>query len=138
MDKEILPKKKKLWQENLELRTKFVLWEIKKEVRKFLIVSDVYLMTSHYEGISLTTIEALACKIPAILYDVPGLRDFNKEQLCSLLIPEQSTEIVKAIKKLRTNSGEKEMIIKNGYEMVMRKFFLPTNVRQIFKLYQGS
>ena len=103
-----------------------------------LIVSDVYLMTSHYEGISLTTIEALACKIPAILYDVPGLRDFNKEQLCSLLIPEQSTEIVKAIKKLRTNSGEKEMIIKNGYEMVMRKFFLPTNVRQIFKLYQGS
>ena len=109
-----------------------------KEVRKFLIVSDVYLMTSHYEGISLTTIEALACKIPAILYDVPGLRDFNKEQLCSLLIPEQSTEIVKAIKKLRTNSGEKEMIIKNGYEMVMRKFFLPTNVRQIFKLYQGS
>ena len=45
---------------------------------------------------------------------------------------------IKAIKKLRTNSGEKEMIIKNGYEMVMRKFFLPTNVRQIFKLYQGS
>ena len=89
-----------------------------KEVRKFLIVSDVYLMTSHYEGISLTTIEALACKIPAILYDVPGLRDFNKEQLCSLLIPEQATEIVKAIKKLRTNSGEKEMIIKNGYETV--------------------
>lgn len=106
------------------------------DVRKYLIVSDVYLMTSRYEGISITTIEALACKIPAILYDVAGLRDFNKEQPCSILIPEQPIEIVKAVKRLKANDEEREGIVKNGYELVRRKFFLTTNVRKIVELYR--
>lgn len=50
----------------------------RKEVRMFLVAADIYVMTSKYEGISITTIEAMACGVPAILYDVAGLCDFNK------------------------------------------------------------
>ena len=58
-----------------------------QDVRKYLVASDIYLMPSKFEGISITTIEAMACNIPAILYDVPGLRDFNKKGENSILIP---------------------------------------------------
>lgn len=78
----------------------------------------------------------MACKIPAILYDVPGLRDFNSEKLCSLLIPEQSTEIVKAIHTLRTDDHKRRMIVENGYNLVMEQYFLPDNIRKIYALYQ--
>lgn len=107
-----------------------------ENVRKYLIASDAYIMSSRFEGISITTIEAMACKIPAILYDVPGLRDFNNEKLCSLLIPEQSTEIVKAIHTLKTDDNKRKLIVENGYNLVMERYFLPNNVKKIYELYQ--
>ena len=57
-------------------------------LEKYLIASDIYLMPSMHEGIPITTIECLACGIPTILYDVPGLHDFNQEEECSILIKE--------------------------------------------------
>lgn len=106
------------------------------DVRQYLIASDVYVMSSQFEGISITTIEALACKIPAILYNVPGLRDFNLENECSFLIPEFPSEIVKAIEILQKNEELKKMLIDNGYKFVMKRYYLPNNVKQIYNLYQ--
>lgn len=106
-------------------------------VRDFLVASDYYLMPSRFEGIPITTIEAMACKIPAILYDVDGLRDFNATMECSMLIKEDPKEITKAIDKLEGNSKLKKKLIQNAYDYIMANYYLPTNVRKIFDLYRS-
>jgi glycosyltransferase involved in cell wall biosynthesis len=106
------------------------------DVRKYLIASDVYLMPSRYEGIPITTIEAMACKIPAILYDVPGLRDFNKEGENSILIPEDYHLLAEKIIYLKENPQIGICLTNSAKSFVDKKFNMYSNVEQIFALYK--
>ena len=106
-----------------------------EEVRKYLIASDVYLMTSGYEGISITTIEAMACHIPAILYDVPGLRDFNKQGENSVLIPEDYRLLAEAVIRLHKNNNEALEMANRAKESVDKLYNMQNNASDIYNLY---
>tara|TARA_R110000868_G_scaffold20682_3_gene87180 strand:- start:1778 stop:2890 length:1113 start_codon:yes stop_codon:yes gene_type:complete len=58
----------------------------KENVREYLIASDVYVMTSKGEGLSISCLEVMACKVPVILYNVMGLKDMIKENDNGFLI----------------------------------------------------
>lgn len=103
------------------------------DVRKYLIASDIYVMTSKFEGIPITAIEALGCEIPAILYDVPGLHNFSE---CSMLIPENYEALAKAIISLSQNSSQMSELQKKGKHYVDSKFDMDKNVAKIFELYK--
>ena len=105
-------------------------------VRKFLIASDIYVMTSKFEGISLTTIEAMACRIPAILYNVDGLKDFTTNN--AILIDEDYVLLAESIIELHTNSELKEKLSNNAYNFVNNKFNLVDNSHKVFKLYKND
>lgn len=107
-----------------------------KDVRQFLIASDIYVMPSKHEGIPITTIEAMACKIPAILYNVPGLRDFNKEMECSELIAEDYRLLAQTIIKLYKNKGRQLFLTQNAKSFVDCHFYMETNTKKIFELYK--
>jgi glycosyltransferase involved in cell wall biosynthesis len=105
------------------------------EVRKYQIASDIYLMTSRFEGIPLTTIEAMACRIPAILYDVPGLRDFNKKDENSILIPEDYKVLADKLIFIKNNKWKSTEIAENAMKFVNTTFDMKTNVKKIIDLY---
>lgn len=105
-------------------------------VRKYLIASDIYVMPSKYEGISITTIEAMACKIPTILYDVPGLRDFNKEKECTELIEENYQLLAKTIIKLSKDKNRQLFLTQNAKDFVDTYFYMEINAKKIFDLYK--
>lgn len=105
-------------------------------VRKYLIASDIYVMPSKHEGIPITTIEALGSMIPSILYNVPGLRDFNKEKECSELIKEDYLILARTIIELYRNKERQQYLIQNAKEFVDRNFYMETNVKRIFELYK--
>lgn len=106
-----------------------------QDVRKYLVASDIYLMPSKFEGISLTTIEAMACNIPAVLYDVPGLRDFNKDGVNSILIPENFKALATAIVEMVANPNGTEIMINNAKSSVDKLYNMQTNATEIYKLY---
>ena len=93
-------------------------------------------MPSIFEGISLTTIEAMACLIPSVLYNVPGLCDFNQEKECSELIAEDYHILAKTVIELFRNKERQQELIKNAKEFVDKKFYMKTNVKKIFELYK--
>ena len=93
-------------------------------------------MPSKHEGIPITTIEALGSMIPSILYNVPGLRDFNKEKECSELIKEDYLILAKTIIELYRNKERQQYLIQNAKEFVDRNFYMETNVKRIFELYK--
>lgn len=109
-----------------------------RDVRRYLIASDIYVMPSRYEGISITTIEAMGCCIPAILYDVPGLRDFNKEHECAVLIPEDAHLLAKNILELYKDHERQQRLVKRAKEFVDSKFNMDINARKIYELYIGK
>lgn len=106
-----------------------------KDVRKYLVASDIYLMPSRFEGISITTIEAMACEIPAILYDVPGLRDFNKKGENSILIPEDYKVMAEKILYLSNHPEEATKMIDNAKSMVNEYYDMEKNATKIYELY---
>jgi len=107
-----------------------------RDVRKFLIASDIYIMTSRQEGSPITTIEALACNIPAVLYDVPGLRDFNKVARCALVIKEDHHLLAQSIMDLYCDKALQGDLKMQGKTFVDTNFSMPMNVKKIFDLYK--
>jgi len=105
------------------------------DIRRYLVASDIYLMTSKHEGISITTIEAMACGIPAILYNVTGLRDFNQTGENSLLIPEDHTILAEKIIYLHTHPEVSTRLSARAKEMVNETYHLKKNAEEIYQLY---
>ena len=104
-------------------------------VRKFLISSDIYLMTSKFEGLPITTIENMGCCIPSILYDVPGLRDFNSTQKNAILIKADIQELIKNIDALYKNHSLREEIINKAKSFVDERYNMQKNAKLINRLY---
>jgi len=107
-------------------------------VRNYLIAADIYLMPSRFEGIAITTIEAMACGIPAILYDVPGLRDFNKGGVNSILIPEDFKLLAEKVLFLHKNPSEGSNIAESARNFVNQNFNIQNNVAKIVELYKAG
>ncbi len=105
------------------------------DVRKFLICSDIYVMTSMFEGISLTTIEAMACHIPCLLYDVPGLRDFNREGEASIIVQESPEALSRALCELYADKEKQKKMIQTAHQYIHKKYLMAVNARKIFDLY---
>lgn len=105
------------------------------DVRKYLIASDIYVMPSKHEGIPITTIETMACEIPAILYNVPGLCDFNKSGINSLLIPEYFEVLAEKVLYLNSNPNEGIKLATNAKKFVDSNFNMENNATKIVELY---
>jgi glycosyltransferase involved in cell wall biosynthesis len=105
------------------------------DIRKYLVASDIYVMTSRHEGISITTIEAMACGIPSILYNVAGLRDFNMTGENSLLIPEEYGVLAEKIIYLHQHSEVSAQLAARAKSMVNSTYHLKKNAEEIYQLY---
>lgn len=121
---------------NLGIEDKVWFCNNQEIVRNYLVAADIYLMPSRFEGIPITTIEAMACAIPAILYDVPGLRDFNKEGENSILIPEDYIVLAEKILHLYENPLKATIIANSARNFVNLNFNIQKNVEKIFELYK--
>ncbi|MDR2038780.1 MAG: glycosyltransferase [Bacteroidales bacterium] len=108
------------------------------DIRKYLIASDIYLMTSVVEGVSITAIETMACGIPEILYNSPGLRDFNNEMECTLLVEQDPTSLANGIIWLYENKEHQKKLTDNALKLVSSHFDMKKNATEIFKLYRKN
>jgi len=67
--------------------------------------SHALLMTSVREGWGLAVSEANACGTPAIVYDVPGLRDSVRNQVTGLVVPPRPEKLRAAMRRLTSDSN---------------------------------
>jgi glycosyltransferase involved in cell wall biosynthesis len=105
-------------------------------VRKLLIASDLFLMPSSFEGIGISALEAMACKIPCIFFDSPGLRDLMPEgSENGLLINPTQSDLEIAIVQLINNQKDQIVFTQNAEKFVKQNFNMEYQVNKMIALY---
>lgn len=90
------PEKKKL----LAYISKFGLEEhvkllgIRDDIMSLLKNSDIFVIPSRHEGLSIAMIEAMACGLPIIAADVPGLKNYINDGKNGLLFPLENARLL--------------------------------------------
>ncbi|MCQ2267584.1 MAG: glycosyltransferase [Bacteroidaceae bacterium] len=80
------------------------------DIPQLLHTADIVIMSSHYEGLSLSSIEGMACGKPFIASDVDGLREIV--QGFGILVPhEDEKTLANEIQKACTDMSYREKII---------------------------
>lgn len=86
--------------EELGLKETVVFAGMQADVRPFLAEGDIFVLSSDYEGIPMTIIEAMAMGLPIVSTAAGGVPDLVEDQKTGLLTPCDAQELAKALLRL--------------------------------------
>lgn len=106
------------------------------KVRDYLIAADLYVMSSKHEGLSISCIEAMACGLPVVLYDVPGLRDVVVPNFNGFLCSPNIDSLEKNVDHFFSSSDAFSKMGANSVKLVNKEYALELNVNKLVQLYE--
>lgn len=109
----------------------------KENVRDYLVMSDVFVMPSLFEGLGNAAVEAMACGVPTVLYNVQGLQDLIKDNDTGYLIEPDHVVLAATILKVYRNRKEACKRAQNALTFVEGSFNMETCVENIIPLYRS-
>lgn len=124
--------------EDLQVSDKIMFLGNRNNVRDYLIASDVFVMPSKFEGLSIASIEAMGCARPSILYDSPGLRDLIKEDDTGFLIKKDYKEIIEKVLWFAEHPESAKTMGQCAYQSASANYSMETGVKKIVSLYKGE
>lgn len=90
-----------------------------ESIHSEIISAKLFLMTSAYEGMPNSLIEACALGIPCVAVDVPGIKDVVERFQCGVLCPEHKPEMIAfAIENILNDSISYSTFSENGKKIV--------------------
>jgi len=85
-----------------------------EEKHRLMAEAHILLMTSVREGWGLVVTEANACGTPAVVYDVPGLRDSVRNEETGLVVAARPRDMSTALTRLTTDAALYELLAAEG------------------------
>lgn len=96
----------------------------REEVFRHLAASDVYISTSHGEGLPLAAMEAMACAVPVILSDIPPHREFRADPgVIPLVPPGDIGGFSRELARFRSMTAEERAEIGHACRQLVEKDF---------------
>jgi len=118
---------------NLNSRVHFL--GIRMDILNLLKTADIVILSSHYEGLSLSCIEGLASGKPFIASDVIGLREIVDEP--TLLFPYQNDIVLsQIIMELLSDNDKYNAAVQHGLQRA-KQFDIANLINKQIKLYQS-
>ena len=109
------------------------------DVPKLLCAADVYVMPSLFEGMSIASIEALACGLLLLLGDVPGLRDLKRDYPGIIYCDTNPESIAASIRKAMNMSLDaRKLAVEGQADSARRRFGVDQGVLGYTELYRGA
>jgi len=105
---------------NLSNKVCFIGWAGENELSVLYSAADVFVYPSWYEGFGFPILEAMKCKLPVVVSDIPTHREIASDA-ATFVIPDNPSMIADAIYSLILNRSQRELLISRGLEHV--KFF---------------
>jgi glycosyltransferase involved in cell wall biosynthesis len=92
------------------------------EIPEYLEMADIYVSTSLSDGTSASLIEAMVCKLPAIVTDIPGNQEWIKDGSTGLLFPVRDYKaLAERIVKLSRDEDLRNTLAEKAYQTVSEK-----------------
>lgn len=82
---------------------------VRQDMRTVYVACDCFVMPSEREGYPMAALEAAACGLPVIAYDVYGLRDAVQHGVTGLLVDASPAALASAVAQLSTRGDHVEM-----------------------------
>jgi glycosyltransferase involved in cell wall biosynthesis len=124
--------KLKLLAEELKIKSKIQWINYTNNVFDLFKISDVFCLTSRYEGLGLVLLESLISGVPVITMRSSAMKEVVKNNHSGLLLSENCSpkSMSIALNKVLNNEKFRKKIIKNGFVRLSQKF----NVNKMLKL----
>ena len=120
-------------QEQLSQRVHFL--GNRNDVANVLKAADVIVMSSRYEGLSLSSLEGLASGRPVVASDVPGLREIVGN--AGILFPQGDAQaLAKTILALEEHPKLRQQTIEKGLQRA-RQYDISTMIEAYWQVYQN-
>lgn len=106
---------------------------------KRLAESDVYLLSSHWEGLPRSIVEAMACSKAVIATDVGGCNELINHELSGYLVPHK--DVLALYGSMRFYIDDKEKVTlhgRNGHSSYISNFTLANMLDQYVNEYLGT
>ena len=92
-----------------------------EEKLAWLNIANVFVLPSYSEGMSISTLEAMASKVPVIITNHCQLPDVGSHN-AGLIVSTEVSEITEGIRYLIDNPGERHSMGLNGHQLVKNKY----------------
>jgi glycosyltransferase involved in cell wall biosynthesis len=114
----------------------FHLLGYRKDVPDLLNAMDCFVLASHWEGFSISVLEAMAAELPVIASRVSGAAEAVVDGETGLLVPiGDPMALARAIERLASNPSDAKRFGEAGRKRVEEKFTLNQMIREIETVY---
>lgn len=112
----------------------------RSDILEIFKVSDAAILPSYHEGMPLTVMEAMACRLPVVGSDVVGIRDLVKDGETGYLVDLEhgSGPLVRALSRLAKSPEQRRRMGERGRELVEKEFAMNKFVDGTLKVYQEA
>lgn len=92
----------------------------REEISQILGKATVFVFPSLKEGMPIALLEAMACELPVVVFDVPGIREVIEHGKAGLVVqPKNPEQLAKAILYLLNNKDQRNALCKNSRHRVI-------------------
>ena len=121
----------------LKVDEKIIFLGTRRDVPHLYGLFDIYCLTSRFEGLPLTLLEAMAAGVPVIGTDVLGIREVISNNENGLLVPDNDPEeLAKAILMLAQNVSLRNALAEAGRRLVCDRYDFKDCVTHYERLFQ--
>lgn len=120
----------------LDLKERALFAGIRRDVPAVLAASDVFVMSSLWEGLGLVFLEAMAAGMPVVSTRVSAIPEVVEHELTGLLVPpSDAAALCAAMAALANDPARRTALGARGRERVRKLFGLERMVEQTLELY---
>jgi len=122
---------------DLDLGSYIKLIGLRHDVIALMKSSDLFVMPSLYEGLSIAMIEAMACGLPIIASAAPGIKDFIKNDQNGLLFPVQDHKaLAQRILMLVNDEDMRTRLSQGARESFEKEYDMRRNIKSLDMLFR--
>ena len=108
-----------------------------EELAYYLNAAEIYISTSKSDGTSLSLLEAMACKLPVVVSDVPANCEWIQDGINGFVVPRSKVNpISDKINNLLSDKSLAEKMGKLNYNIAVEKANLDINFSKLEETYQ--
>jgi glycosyltransferase involved in cell wall biosynthesis len=120
------------------LRNYVTLLGERRDVPRFLKASDIFVLSSRWEGLPLVVIEAMLAGLPVVATRVGGIPELVEDGVTGLLVPPQDPRALhRALAQLLSDPELCERLGNSGQRRALERFTVERMIAQVRALYRA-